>query len=1061
MTLQRQTISVPLGSGQSDDASRPLVDGNETSRNFTFPKTGQATKRPPPVAMNTTGLSTAALNSVVDVGGIPAILDNDGSATWNQIGGSWVRTNATAPVPALALIDPLVRGANMCGAPSIAILGNVLCCVWGPMAGRVGVDVPLAAFFDITGGSLVMVSPPLPIVGFDSDVKCVAIDSGDANARIVVVGNFGNFFRFASWLPTSGVYSFGTATDSGAGAVFTPNTPFDLVATSSAAFACAYLGSTATSLLKISSAGAATLKATSVGVTVDTLCVDPALGRVIGFGADFYSTASGLGFITVFAQDFGGGWFIGSWTSVAGVGRHKSVGQWNSTDFIFLHSRPMSSSPTALSNPWGCKIEVRGPSGLTLSTGFLPNVSVCSAPYLQTSTGAVLVLLKEFEKPYMYLARLVSTNGVIHARKVAAVSQAALLNQPIISGAAFPPYSSTGGNGTRIVPDVDGVLFTAFPVATSANGAVGINFQPRIDIARVNTDSPPPLRTINVADLALSASAFGVQTLEPTYCASIGMNQTPNARITAEEVPGIGALSADPGAPAGTDSLTFWFAWVWIDMQGNQRRAAPSDAIQTITNSLNTGVTTTPNNKPVMVVVPLPPIHETFLKEAGIELYLDLFTSLPNDASVIRWVKRFKPLQSPGTYDDCIVGYFGASATPPTLPNVTAFGPLRMFTDNSGDFSELAWWESELEPTPPPATLDLVSWQSRAWALSAVNRNTVVATKPIQFGSAPEFAAELEVVIPDEGGPCVAIAALDDKVIIFKERKIYVVSGDPGDSLGNNSTLQKPRMVSGDVGCICAQSVVEGPFGVAFQSQRGFYTLSRGLELAFVGDKVQDLTADDGTLRFCGALSPRESVVRWTAARSSWAAVWEPLNYGLAWDYIRGQWSHWTAYDARHHAVVDGVMHRVSNTQVIKETLPGDYSTSESLVALKSPWLKVNGIAGFQRVWRVTLVARHYTGHIRASVFYDYEDNSAESVIWTQADIVALRGSLPFVTLSLRPQRQKCQAIQVQFEELILTPGDNPVPATTGQGFEPVSIDLEVGTKSGTYRRVLSASAKR
>ena len=1057
MTLQRQTISIPLGSGQSDEAARPLVEGNETSRNFTFPKTGQATKRPPPVTMSASGLSTVALNSVVDVGGIPAVLDDEGSATWNQIGSSWVRANATAPVPALALIDPLIRGAVSCGAPSIAILGNVMCCVWGSIAGRT--DPPLAAFFDITDGALVMVSPPLPIVGFDSDVKCVAIDSGDANARIVVVGNSGSSLKFASWLPTAGVYAFGTAADSGAGAVFVPNTPIDIVATSSAAFVCAYLGTGATSLMKISSAGVATLKQTTVGVVVDTLCVD-GTPRVIGFGADLYATGTGLGFITVFTQDFGAGWAIGAWSNVPNVGRYKSVGQWNATDFVFLHSRPMLSGPSTLSNPWGCEVVVRGTSGLTLATGFIPNVSVCSSPYYQASTGSVIVLLKEFEKPYMYLARLVSTDGVIHARKVAAVSQAALLNQPIIAGAAYPVHSATGGNGTRIALDEDGVLFVAFPVATSANGAVGIGYQPRVDLARVNTENPPPLRTINVADLALSASAFGVQTLEPTYCASIGMNQTPNARVTAKEVPGIGTLLPDPGAPAGLDSLTFWFAWVWVDMQGNQRRAAPSDAIQTITNSLHTGTTTTPNNKPVMVAVPLPPIHETFLKEAGIELYLDLFTSLPNDASVIRWVNRYKPLQSAGTYDDCIVGYFGSSATPPTLPNVTAFGPLRMFTTNTGDFSELAWWESELEPTPPPATLDLVSWQSRVWALSAVNRNTIVATKPIAFGSAPEFAAELEVVIPDEGGPCVALAALDDKVIVFKERKIYVVSGDPGDSLGNNSTLQKPRMISGDVGCICAQSVVEGPFGVAFQSQRGFYTLSRGLELSFVGDKVQALTEDDGTLRFCGALSPRESIVRWTAARSSWAATWEPLDYGLAWDFVRGQWSHWTTYNARHHAVVDGVMHRVSS-DVIKEPLPGDYSTSESLVAIKSPWIKLNGLAGFQRIWRLSFVIKHYTGHLRATVSYDYEDAGVENVVWLEADILALRGSQNIVTLSMRPQRQKCQAIQVQFEELVYYGGDNPIVGTDGQGFEPISVDLEVGTKSGTYRRALSAAAKR
>lgn len=1057
MTLQRQTISVPLGSGQSDEATRPLVDGNETSQNFTFPKTGQAQKRPPPLVMSTAGLSTAALNSVVDVGGIPAILDALGSASYDPNLNMWVRANRTAPVQSTALVDPLIRVGSYCVSSCIAILGDIMCCAWVDGRTNYTDPAPMVAFFSIANGTVAMVSPPARVAGAVGAVRLATIDSGDSNARIVM---FTSGLKVASWLPTSGAYTFGSfATPSG---TFISGSVFDVVSDSSAAYACqrcnAAVDEVASILVKVEANGTITQKL--VPYLVESMHLDTVGARLIGIGLDVSGGASidQPGNVMVATCDFGAGWSVGNWTQVVKIGRHKAVGRFNATDFAIVHSRVgITNNDSTNTMAWGVKVEIRGPSGLTLATGHIESATVCSPPTYIPETGACVMLLADNNGPSsnldlgpnLYLAALTVTDGVLHARKVAHASQSALINHLAASGQSGPTYDEFGSYGTRLARDSDGVIY--FPVQVET-GIPGLSTsEPVVDLARVNIVNPPPLRAVNVAGVVVAASGFGVESVEATYCATMCLAPTMAFRI-ADIIqmtgPGLGTLP-------GTATVSLWFGWVWIDMQGNEHRAAPSVAY---TGSVsNFYVVDGSLVTPKMIQLPLPVCRETRLEERGVELYFDVWSG--GEDAVPGYRGRFLARTSPG-YPDCVVCHLNAGSGTVTLANATDLGTI-------GGGGALAWWQSELEPNPPPASLDLVSWQSRIWALSAVRRNTIIASKPIQRGFAPEFAAELEVTIPDAGGDCVALAALDDKVVVFKERNIYVVSGDPGDSLGNNSTLQQPRLVSGDVGCICAQSVVEGPFGVAFQSQRGFYTLSRGLELSFVGDKVQALTEDDGTLRFCGALSPRESIVRWTAARSSWAAVWEPLDYGLAWDFIRGQWSHWTDYDARHHAVVDGVMHRVSATQVIKEPLPGDYTTSESLVALKSPWLKLNGLAGFQRVWRLSVVLKHYTGHLKAEIFYDYATESFENVTWLEPEIVALRGSQNIVTLSMRPAQQKCQAIQVQFSEFITFPGDpfpgeeNPPAATVGRGFEPISVDLEVGTKSGTYRRALSATAKR
>ena len=66
------------------------------------------------------------------------------------------------------------------------------------------------------------------------------------------------------------------------------------------------------------------------------------------------------------------------------------------------------------------------------------------------------------------------------------------------------------------------------------------------------------------------------------------------------------------------------------------------------------------------------------------------------------------------------------------------------------------------------------------------------------------------------------------------------------------------------------------------------------------------------------------------------------------------------------------------------------------------------------------------------------------------------------VLLSVRPANQKCSAIQFQITEFVSfgDGSENPV-ADYGRGHELVSIDLEIGVKSGTGRRILSADSKR
>jgi len=97
--------------------------------------------------------------------------------------------------------------------------------------------------------------------------------------------------------------------------------------------------------------------------------------------------------------------------------------------------------------------------------------------------------------------------------------------------------------------------------------------------------------------------------------------------------------------------------------------------------------------------------------------------------------------------------------------------------------------------------------------------------------------------VPDTEEPLTAIGALPDgRILLFAPTAIYYTYGQGPSDTGQGAGFSEPQLLTDTVGCEDKRSVVYGDFGCMFKGARGFYLVTRGLELKFVGLPYEDTT---------------------------------------------------------------------------------------------------------------------------------------------------------------------------------------------------------------------------
>lgn len=483
------------------------------------------------------------------------------------------------------------------------------------------------------------------------------------------------------------------------------------------------------------------------------------------------------------------------------------------------------------------------------------------------------------------------------------------------------------------------------------------------------------------------------------------------------------SIELTPSTTGGTMTAQQYFYQViyeWTDLQGNIHRSAPSIPVTVTT----TGATSS-------VVVHIPTLRLSYKTKVKINIYR-WSTGQQNYYQV---TSVATPLINDPTVND--VAYTD------TLPDSAIIGNSLIYTTGG-----------VVENIGPPPTSTMTLFKSRLFLVDAEDRNLlwyskqVIETTPVEMSDL--FTIFIAPTISAQGstGEITALAALDDKLIVFKSNAIYYLTGNGPDNLGANNDFSDPIFITSTVGCIDQNSIVFMPNGLMFQSDKGIWLLGRDMSTNYIGAQVEKYNSN---IVLSSLNIPATNQVRFT------------LDNGitLMYDYFYNQWGTFVNIPG-----VSSTLYQQMHTyldrfgRVFQET-PGLYldGSNPVLMSFTTGWANIAGLQGFERAYYFLLLGSYITPHkLQIQIAYDYEDSIFQSSIINPDNFNPVYGSdslyggsSPFGGPSsieqwrVFLQRQKCQSFQITMNEIY----DPTFGVAAGAGFTLSGLDLVIGVKKG------------
>lgn len=348
-----------------------------------------------------------------------------------------------------------------------------------------------------------------------------------------------------------------------------------------------------------------------------------------------------------------------------------------------------------------------------------------------------------------------------------------------------------------------------------------------------------------------------------------------------------------------------------------------------------------------------------------------------------------------------------------------------------------------LENDPPPPMNVFTTHGDRVFGINEERPVEIYFTKKFQQGEGIHFSSFLYFSANDNKNKnyerCVALGSLDDKLAILKNQSLYAVFGDGPNALGVGA-FSEPRLISTDVGCRDARSVVNTSEGLMFMSSKGFYLLSRSLEVSYIGADVEAFNNEEIT---SAVLLPKTNQVKFTTRN----------GVMLVYSYLTAQWSWATNYNAQ-GAVLwkNALTHLKVNGSVRKESSSFLDIATPITQKIGTSWIKLNGIQGMQRIKRLMLVGDFKSTHkVLVKIYYDFEQYAWEektiiprpsgynTTVKPDINTIYTGANDGVYQFEIQLSRQKCQAIKVEISDF-----DH-----TGESFTLTGMSLLVGIKKG------------
>jgi hypothetical protein len=338
-------------------------------------------------------------------------------------------------------------------------------------------------------------------------------------------------------------------------------------------------------------------------------------------------------------------------------------------------------------------------------------------------------------------------------------------------------------------------------------------------------------------------------------------------------------------------------------------------------------------------------------------------------------------------------------------------------------------------------------FKNRLFVAGLERQSDVLFSKAHVNDEGVAFSDLFNLQVGNQGGSVTALAVLDEKLVLFKQTSIYILTGEGPTDTGAQNDFLVPQQVASDVGCTEPESIVETPQGVMFKSAKGIYILSRSLQVEYVGAKVEEFNA----LNVSGAVVvPDQNQVRFTTTQGR----------TLVYDYF---FQVWTTFTNQESVSAVGWQNNFvflkTNGEAWQES--ASYADNGSVIRtrISTQWFQTGGLQGFQRCYNGIILGEYIGDHrLRVRVAYDFEPFYREEFIMNPAPVVngdvfgtgiygsgSFGGGTGVYQFEFKPARQKCQSMRLLIEDAF--------PDNQGTGaFNITGLTLGIGVKGGTNR---------
>jgi hypothetical protein len=510
------------------------------------------------------------------------------------------------------------------------------------------------------------------------------------------------------------------------------------------------------------------------------------------------------------------------------------------------------------------------------------------------------------------------------------------------------------------------------------------------------------------------------------------------------------SASGDTGSLVAGQTYDYAVCYEWADAKGVWHRSAPS-MYRLVTDPAGSQTSVTFRVPTLTLTDKQDQFDETY--PVRISLFRTRLQQDPTDPAIYHVISTFHLLNQ--AFNDPSAAY-------------VEFTDDGVSYDSSDDKlrekRQLYTNGSVVENIAPPAARHVCYHVNRLWLISADDPETIWLSKLHSFNEMPGFFDGW--VIRIAGADLTALASLDGKLVAFSRDAIYAIFGSGPSDTDQGNDLSEPQLVSSDIGCIDARSVVQTPVGIFFQGAAGIYLLDRTMTVKPVGLPVEDTLASYPAIT--GAcLIEADQELRLTASNGTNSLV-------LVYQYLLDQWYTWTlprsstapapalasscvsqrAGVARHTVLTD-------DGYVMREEGLVDPDGNRPTQAFATAWIHLAGVQGYQRVRRVSLLGQ-YMGRCSVSVsgYVDYKTAVAWTKSWTADEVDALTAN-GRVQMQIHLPTQKCEAMRLY---VVVYPAaqavGSPTPDLASTAVRWTGLSLEVGAKRGHHKNLSSSERK-